>query len=124
MEQLTNEDLRQWAQAYIKCYETDIHRTQKDLPEIPETLHSEISQITDALKKAYSEGKEQRTFRGIKGEEITLNLKPLFEAEGHEDEVTHNIRYVGEAGKRFTSTIDDLTLQTYVCRLFLYSRGG
>ncbi len=42
MEQLTDEELKEWAQAYIKCYETDIRRTEKKIPDIPEKLHSDI----------------------------------------------------------------------------------
>ena len=120
MKQLDEKDLKEWAQAYIENYKNDILRTEKDLPEIPENLFSEIEQIIKNLKKAYSEGKSQGTFRGIKGEQITLNLKPVFETKGHEDIITQNIRFVDEP----KDLIDDLTLQTYISRLFLYSRGG
>jgi len=120
MEQLDEKDLKDWAQRYIENYKNDILRTEKTLPEIPATFFSEIDQIINNLKKAHSEGKEQASFRGIKGEEITLNLKPLFETKGHEDIITQNLRYVDDP----KDLIDDLTLQTYIGRLFLYSRGG
>ena len=120
MNQLSDEELKEWAQLYIENYKNDILRTEKNLPEIPATFFSEIDEIINNLKKAHSEGKEQGTFRGIKGEKITLNLKPLFETKGHEDIITANMRYVDEP----KDTIDDLTLQTYIGRLFLYSRGG
>ena len=120
MEQLDEKDLKEWAQAYIENYKNDILRTEKNLPEIPTTLFSEIEQIITNLKKAHSEGKEQASFRGIKGEQITLNLKPVFETKGHEDIITKNLRFVDEP----KDLIDDLTLQTYIARLFLYSKGG
>jgi dsDNA-specific endonuclease/ATPase MutS2 len=121
MEQLNEKDLKEWAVSYMETYKNDILRTHKELPEIPEKLHSEIDEITRNLKQAHKQGKDQGTFRDINGKQIILNLKPLFETKGHLDEVTQNIRFVNE---KQTDTIDDLTLQTYVCRLFLYSTGG
>ena len=121
MDQLNEIDLKEWAVSYMETYKNDILRTHKELPEIPEKLHSEIDQITTGLKQAHEKGKTEGTFRDINGKQITLNLIPLFETQGHLDEVTQNIRLVNE---KQTDTIDDLTLQTYVCRLFLYSRGG
>ena len=121
MDQLNEIDLKEWAVSYMETYKNDILRTHKELPEIPEKLHSEIDQITKNLKQAHREGKEQGTFRDIEGKQIILNLIPLFQTQGHLDEVTQDLRVVNE---KQTDTIDDLTLQTYVCRLFLYSRGG
>jgi len=128
MKQLSDKELLKWAIAYIKKYETDINNNygsiekyyKLDTPKIPNMggvkgyfliadLTEKVNKICADIKKAHTESKQHYTMMAINDEKVTFNLEPLLSHKNDKNEIV---------------IIDDYTLQTYICRIFIHSKGG
>lgn len=121
---LTDEELIEWAVYYIELNRPSIdsfggleNYYHVKTPIIPNMggikayfemadLPDEVNKIYIELKQAYRQGKKDYTMTAINGQRLTINLVPLFKPDG------------------FGKGVDDLTLQKYVCRLYIHPKGG
>lgn len=80
---------------------------QSDLPE-------KVNKICSDMRQADKEGKNQYTMMAINDKTVTFNLKQIFRPQPHQNDL----------GIMQTYKIDDYTLQTYICRLFVLPGGS
>jgi len=123
MEQLKDKELLEWATEYMKKCQSDINNYyggiekyyHLDTPKIPNMegvrayfkivdMTATVNQICKEMREAHTQGKKEFSMRAINQEKVIFNLEPLFNPE--------------------PEPMDDLTLQKYVCRLFIHSKGG